>query len=63
MARTIYTKDKKDFLRYYEKPDEENNLKQVVEWRDSIIIGKVDIRILIPPFTKIAKEELKLIKD
>lgn len=63
MARTIYTKDKKDFLEHYEKPKHENSLKEIVEWRDSIIIGKVDIRILIPPLENVAKQELKQIKD
>lgn len=62
MARIIHIKDKEDFLQKYFKPGW-NYLREVVEYRDSIIIGKVDVRILIPSLEKQAREALKQVKD
>jgi len=62
MARIIYLKDKKDFKKHYER-EGWNYLREVVEWQDSFILDKVNIRILIPSMEKEAREALKKIKD
>lgn len=62
MVKRIYTKDKQDFIKFYFK-EEWSDLREVVAWRDSIIVGKVDIKILIPKYEKDAKEALDKIKN
>lgn len=62
MVKRIYTKDKQDFIKFYFR-EEWSDLREVVAWRDSIIVGKVDIKILIPKYEKDAKEALDKIKN
>lgn len=61
MAKT-YLKDKKDFTEKYFSPGW-NFLREVVAHRDSIVLDKVEVKIMIPCYEKQAKEALKQIKD
>lgn len=58
----IYLKDKADFLKHYEKPYN-NKLKEIVAWRDSIVQGKVDVKIMLPSYRSETIKVLDKIKD
>lgn len=54
----IYFKDKIDFLKFYEKPINNNELKQRIFWRE-IENNKVEIKLDINYF----KNEPEILKD
>lgn len=54
----LYIKDKIDFLKFYEKPINDNKLKQRIFWRE-IENNKVEIKLDINFF----KNEPEILKD
>lgn len=63
-----WIKEKTDFLRFYEKPTERNELKEVVAWREISNVGgvlsdKVEIKIYNTESAEEAIEEINKIHN
>lgn len=61
MAKT-YIKDRKDFMKHYDKPPLINELKERVFYRE-ISEDKVEVKIALPCYQKEIKQLLETIKD